>query len=313
MVDTLRGQAYSDESVPVEAEIGRLHPMVVFGDHRLCAGHRLAVQPMPGPHMHSQVEINFLLSGAMTYWLDGSVLRVEAGQLVIFWGMVPHQVTDVAPGAEFVCFYLPVAMVLSLAGAGRLRQTVLRGGLAVAGRVEAWESDVFLRWRRELMTGDEGLEALVRDELAARLRRLEREGWQDLCGGGKPAAAACGLDARRLAPVEAMSRFIADRGLDAIKVEDVAAAAALNPNYAMDLFRRAFGMTIKHAITRHRLDAAQSLLLATDKSVASLAFACGFGSLSSFYEAFEQRFSVTPTRFRKAMSDPDIDTRGAAH
>ena len=82
---------------------------------------------------------------------------------------------------------------------------------------------------------------------------------------------------------------------------DVARAAGLHPNYAMTLFKKAFGITIKQAVTRHRLDAAQSLLLATDASIASIAFDCGFGSLSSFYEAFEKRFSVSPASFRKTM------------
>lgn len=293
--------SYSDESIAIEESIGRRHPMVVFGDHRLCAGHRLAVQPMPGPHMHSQVEVNFLLSGAMTYWLDGVVVPLAGTRLVIFWGMAPHQVTEASADAQFACFYLPLAMVLSLSRAARLRAAVLRGGMIAARSVEGWEGEVFLRWRSELMSGEEAVEAVVRDEILARLQRLDHEGWHDLGRGAAPAAAGLGFDAERLQSIEAMTRFIGEQGLGSIQVSDVARAAGLHPNYAMALFRRAFGMTIKHAITRHRLDTAQSLLLSSDQSIASIAFDCGFGSLSSFYEAFEKRFSLSPANFRKAM------------
>ena len=98
-----------------------------------------------------------------------------------------------------------------------------------------------------------------------------------------------------------MTRFVGEHGLDDIDVEAVAKAAGLHPNYAMTLYKRAFGMTIKQAITRHRLDAAQSMLIATDRSIANIAFDCGFGSLSSFYEAFEKRFAISPSHFRKAL------------
>jgi AraC-like DNA-binding protein len=116
-----------------------------------------------------------------------------------------------------------------------------------------------------------------------------------------PASAAPGFDAERLSSLEAMTRFIGEEGLRAIQVSDVAKAAGLHPNYAISLFRKAFGITIKQALTRYRLDTAQSMLLATDLSITTVAFDCGFGSLSSFYEAFEKRFSVSPASFRKAM------------
>lgn len=294
-------EAYFDESVPIRGDIGRRHPMVVFGDHRLCAGRQLVVKPMPGPHMHSQVEINFVLSGEMQYWFDRRRVCVEAGRLVLFWGMVPHQVTAAPEGTRFACFYLPVSIVLGLANACRLREAVLRGGVIAASEVQPWESEVFLRWRRELMTGDEQYEALVRDEMLARLRRLDREGWRDLCPGAAPGRADGAHDAERLAPIEKMTRFIGEHGQRDIDIEDVAKAASLHPNYAMALYKRAFGMTIKQAITRHRLDAAQSMLIATDRSIATIAFDCGFGSLSSFYEAFERRFAVSPAGFRKSL------------
>ena len=90
---TTRVPSYKDESVRAHPEMDRGYPVVIFGDHRFCAGNTLTVQPMPGPHMHSQVELNFILSGSMTYWFDGRVLTLSAGRLALFWGMIPHQVT----------------------------------------------------------------------------------------------------------------------------------------------------------------------------------------------------------------------------
>ncbi len=46
-----------------------------------CAGESLRVMRMSGPHMHSQVELNFVLEGEMTYWFDGRQLTVSKGRL----------------------------------------------------------------------------------------------------------------------------------------------------------------------------------------------------------------------------------------
>jgi AraC-like DNA-binding protein len=302
MMPQPRPRDYRDESRPALPATERGHPLVVFGDHRFCAGEQLDVQCMPGPHMHSQIELNFVLEGAMTYWFDGRQIRVSAGRLVLFWGMIPHQVTDRAEPTRFVCLYVPMSVFLGLPTLSRLREAIFRGAVVEALDIKQWDRDVFLRWRDELLSGDTQLELIVRDELTARVRRLDREGWHDLREVAPMVPHHAHPDAERMVNVERMARFIGERGLEPISVGDVANAAGLHPNYAMSLFKRSVGLSIKQSITRHRLDTAQSMLIATDLPIASIAFDCGYGSLSSFYTAFEQRFRTSPAEFRRKFS-----------
>jgi AraC-like DNA-binding protein len=132
------------------------------------------------------------------------------------------------------------------------------------------------------------------------VRRLDREGWRDLRETALPSSSVGhhGHDHDRALRVEKMAQFIGEHALEDISADDVAKAAGLHPNYAMSLFKRAVGLTIKQSITRHRLDMAQSMLIATDLPVATIAFDCGFNSLSSFYTAFTQRFARSPAAFR---------------
>jgi AraC-like DNA-binding protein len=293
---------FVDESVPVHAYIGRSHPMVVFGDHQLCAGKSLVVHRMPGPHMHSQIELNYVLEGTMTYWFDGRIVVASAGHLVLFWGMIPHQVIDAPRDTYFVCFYAPVRMFLGLPEMSELRSAIFQGGVIDTAKVHPFDRELFLRWREDLESRDPRLATLVRDELTARIRRLEIEGWQDLRAKAPLEAFTGAHDGKRMASVEKMARYIGEHGNGRCETEDVARASGLHPNYAMQLFKRAVGMTIKQAITRHRLDVAQSMLIASDRSVAAIAFDSGFGSLSSFYEAFERRFTSSPGEFRKTVA-----------
>ncbi len=290
-----------DESVPVHPDHDPRHPLVIFGDHRFCAGENLTVQRMAGPHMHSQIELNFVLTGQMTYWFDGRELTVDEGRLCLFWGMIPHQVTDRREGTRFVCLYVPMSVFLGLANLSRFRDAVFRGAMIEALEIRSWDRDIFQRWREELLAGDENLTEIVRNELTARVLRIERDGWRDLREEGSAIASFSANDSERVEHIERMLRFIAEHALDNISADDVGTAVGLHPNYAMSIFRRAVGHTINQAIVRHRLDTAQSLLISTDLSITDVAFESGFGSVSRFYEAFSQRFVEKPTAFRRRM------------
>jgi AraC family transcriptional regulator, melibiose operon regulatory protein len=297
--------AYVDESVPAHPHANRGYPVVVFGDHRFCAGKSMYVQRMPGPHMHSQVELNFVPKGSMTYWFDGRELTLSEGRLALFWGMIPHQVVACTEQTQFIVLYVPMAVILELPTLSRLRNSIFRGAVVEALDIKSYDADMFLRWREDLLSADEQLEQIVRGELTARVRRLDREGWHDLRNVAPFAfdTTAHNHNHDRVIRVERMARYIGERALEDIDAEDVARAADLHPNYAMTLFKRAVGMTIKQSITRHRLDTAQSMLIATDQPVATIAFDCGFGSLSSFYASFEHRFRASPAAFRRAFAD----------
>lgn len=290
-----------DESVPAHPDYDPRHPLVVFGDHRFCAGESVEVQRMAAPHMHSQIELNFVLDGAMTYWFDGRELTVDAGRLCLFWGMVPHQVVDRANPTRFVCLYVPMSVFLGLPTLSRFRDAVFRGAVIEAMHLTPWDRDIFLRWRDELLSDDESLTEIIRNELTARVLRIERDGWRDLREEGRAIPSLAPQDAARIEHVERMLRFIAERAHEPISAEDVAGTTGLHPNYAMTLFKRSVGQTINQAITRHRLDTAQSLLISTDRTITEVVYDAGFGSLSRFYEAFTARFGERPTTFRQRM------------
>jgi len=273
---------------------------VVFDDHRFCAGRATAVEVMAAPHMHSQFELNYVLDGAMTYWFDDRLIAIPRGTLVLFWGMIPHRTVAREPGTRFACLYLPSALVLGLPTCEALRAALFRGAFVAASVPLTSDAEQAERWRADLLSGDPLLEDIVRDEVGARLRRLERDGWRDLRETADPARTGAQPDAERLARVEAMVRFIDEHAGHEIGVAEAAAAAGLHPNYAMGLFKRGVGQTITQYITRRRLDTAQALLISTDQAIADIAFASGFGSISRFYEAFALKFGMSPRRYRQS-------------
>ena len=272
---------------------------VVFDDHRFCSGRMLEIAVMSAPHRHSQFEINHILTGSLTYWFDGREVRIEAGRTALFWGMAPHQSIAHDPGATFVCLYIPAEIFVSLNVGDALRTALFRGDLVEFARPLESDGVNFRGWREDLLREDPELEAIVRDELTARLRRVDRDGWRELRRAAAPSMRGAHREAAGAEKAAAMARFIGERSSEDLDVGTIAREVGLHPNYAMTLFRKALGLTINQYLTRARLDTAQSLLASTEDEIASIAFASGFGSLSRFYLAFEQRFDMSPGAFRR--------------
>lgn len=260
------------------------------------------VELMPEPHIHSEVEVNYLLDGRMTYLFGGEPLSVGRGQLAVFWGTVPHRVVAVDGPTSFVCLYLPIASFLAVPAGERFRQAVLGGRLVLARRTDALDASLFLRWNRDLETREPRRFELVRDELMGRLRRVDLEGWEDLPAA--PSARPPLAEAGRLVKAQRMASYIVEHLDRPLSVGEIATAVDLHPNYAMAVFRRSLGLSLGQYVARQRLSHAQALLLSTDRDVTRIAFDCGFGSLSRFYEVFRAQVGLAPAAYRRRHRSP---------
>ena len=265
-----------------------------------------AVRLMRSAHVHSHVEINLIVAGQMTYLFNGRTVTLKRGDLAMFWAAIPHRVIAIDEGTSFICSDVPIDMVLAMPGCEALKTALLQGGLLVANRVRPFEQDQFADWHELLLHRRATMLPVVRDELAARLRRIEIDGWRDLASDEEERRAReadpDGGDAHR-DKVHRMARYIAEHATEAIAVADIAASVGLHPNYAMTLFRRTLGMTINEYVTRQRLMLAHGRLLASEDEIAEIAFEAGFGSLSRFYEAFRERYGCTPRDMRRSFRE----------
>ena len=95
-----------------------------------------------------------------------------------------------------------------------------------------------------------------------------------------------------------MACLIAQRYTEALTVDDIGQAVGLHPNYAMSLFKKAFGTTLIEYLTHHRVSHAQRLLATTDEKIVEVAFDSGFNSISRFNEAFRRACGCSPRDYR---------------
>lgn len=263
------------------------------------AGYHGAPLPMARYHRHHEIELNLVEQGALSYLFGATEVVVGAGQLVVFWGVLPHRVANVAPETVFHWLTIPLGQFLQWRLPAQLTQQILSGLPACDRNASRAQLDrlLFEQWQHDLRRATPERHAIVLLEIEARLRRLALGVW--------PAgAAAQAVETREVGgeqKVAQMARLIAERYAEPLRIRDLAEAIDLHPHYAMQLFRKTFGMSLLEYLTLHRVAHAQRLLITTNATVAAIALECGFGSASQFYALFKRSCGVSPGAYRAGL------------
>ncbi len=247
---------------------------------------------MPLPHRHSDIELNLLLEGTVTYVHRDRFVTLSPHQLAIFWAAIPHQLIERDAACDFCILTLPLETLLGWRLPPLFVQSLLMGDLLVSSDpINALVDSLQVpRWHEELSAG---LTAIVLMEMEARLLR-----WGMSRDAAPKAMRAVESDSK----ASLMARYIVQNYAEPLTVDAVARAAGLHPNYAMTCFKRTYGMTILEYTLQYRVAQAQRLLVTTDASVLEVAMQSGFGSLSAFYAAFGRYAGQAPRALRLSLT-----------
>jgi AraC-like DNA-binding protein len=161
------------------------------------------------------------------------------------------------------------------------------------------ESDfaAFAHWERDLRQAKPDWKRAALLEMEARLLRLALTlPRKNSAASQRPHRAP--LSDSGLSKVERMACYVAQNYTEPLTIEDIGTTVNLHPNYAMNLFRRTFGVTLIEYLTQHRVSHAQRLLATSDQKIVDVAFASGFGSISRFNEAFRRACQCSPRQYR---------------
>lgn len=249
-------------------------------------------------HHHASVEINFLTGCDMEYSFSGTPVRIGEGRITIFWGSIPHGVMNVSGHGQATNIYISLAMLLKWNLPKAFIEDIVSGAVLSVKEPSITDQLLTGKWVRDYSNTDPAWRMLILGEIQMRLRRLALEGYDTLMSGKSVSNVdVSGVSAMRY--IDEMLRYIADNYGNPLTVGDVADRVNLSPSYAMSLFRRAVGVPIKEHITRIRISHAQMLLANSDDKILTIAMDSGFGSLSSFYEAFQAHEHKTPAAFRR--------------
>jgi len=92
------------------------------------------------------------------------------------------------------------------------------------------------------------------------------------------------------------------QGIGRRTAEVLADRACLSPRHFSRRFKAAFGSTPADFVENLRLTEARERLTLPDQTIESVAFSVGFKSADAFRRAFERRYGLRPTSYRKHFS-----------
>ena len=97
-----------------------------------------------------------------------------------------------------------------------------------------------------------------------------------------------------------------------VKIKDVARRLGASEGHLSRTFHRATGLRFVEYVSRWRAERARACLRETERTVAEIAFACGFQSLSQFNRVFQARYGASPRQIRAAGRSGGDDGSGSA-
>lgn len=88
---------------------------------------------------------------------------------------------------------------------------------------------------------------------------------------------------------------------DDVDIADLSNLACVTKSYFIRLFKRDFGVSPVQYINRKKMERAQLLLFATDKTVKEVAYLLGFSDENYFIRLFRKLCDSTPQEYRKRL------------
>lgn len=100
-------------------------------------------------------------------------------------------------------------------------------------------------------------------------------------------------------PAEQAARYIEEHINEKFRISDVAARLGYTDDYLIRTFKKSYGRTPYDYLISLRISSAKQLLLTTNRSVAQIAFECGWTDTVSFHKAFVARTGEPPAVWRR--------------
>lgn len=253
------------------------------------------LMPMPGPHVHEQIEVLVLERGTLRHSQCGIERELTPGSLVAFWSAFPHYTIECSADAACTLLYLPVDWFL--------------GHPATVGLMSYWMErrmiaacdPQHLVWAKRCLS-----DFNQNDAVSRYIMRLDIESYLLRLGLslgvlGPTAEPASNERENHRQGVAAMIDAILKRYAEPLSVADIAQTAGVHPHYAMGIFRRTVGLTIWEFLLQVRTAHAQRLLADRHLSVLDAGLGAGFGSCARFYATFRRLTGTTPEKYRREL------------
>lgn len=244
-------------------------------------------------HYHSFHKIMILLSGHVTYAIEGASYALEPGDMVLIGSGSLHRpvVSDKVPYERIILYISPEFLRrqsspdCDLESCFRQPQEDLSHVLRPAGQLDLFIG-ILNRLEAALSAPCFGQSLLCRSLFLEFLISIH----QELAQHPLRYITGSRLDEK----IAGILRYLNLHLTDSISIDHLAEQFCISKYYLMRRFKTDTGYTIHNYLTEKRLILAKERI-AAGMSLVKVAECCGFGDYPAFYRAYKKRFGASPT------------------
>ncbi len=106
---------------------------------------------------------------------------------------------------------------------------------------------------------------------------------------------------KKIDRLQCVLNFLETHWQETVTLRDAAKTAALHPQSLSRFFQQHLGVNFQEYLIQLRIGRAARLLLETERTVADIAFHCGFNNLANFNRHFQNAYEQTPSVYRRRV------------
>lgn len=252
-------------------------------------------------HFHEDLEFTVVLSGAMQYYVNAEIVRLEAGDGIFVNARQLHYgFSEEKRECEFLCVLLhPMLLCSSQAFENAFVAPLLGSPQAAYRKLREsvpWEKEI-LRELKHIYAVKDCPTAPVKIQLS--FLKI----WDLLLDNLRPDSGEKHAPPVELTVLKNIVGFIQKNYAEKLLLADIAAAGAVGQSKCCKLFGKYFHQTPGAYLTQYRLNRSLPLLQDTSLSVTEIAYAVGFSGASYYAEVFHRWAGLSPTEYRRQRKD----------
>lgn len=252
-------------------------------------------------HRHPQAELTWIVQGAGVRFVGDSAAPFEPGDLVLIGPDLPHvwvsHAQDKGRLHELRVAQFPSDLLerMSVPEWRPVQDLLLKAsrGLVILEPIRAPIQNLMLRMQSANGITRLALLLEILGQLIAYPEFLQPLSTADVTAAG---VRDSGQTDKR---IHRVVRWIHEHLTQNLSIETAAAQVHVSPAAFSRFFRRSLGKTFTEYVNDLRCTEAAIQLRRSDKSIATIAQACGFSTLSHFNKQFLQRYEQTPRNYRR--------------
>ena len=283
---------YRRDGVPVPIQCLRMHQSAVRENIVL--------------HYHDYTELLFGISGIANAYVGNECYSLTPGSMVIVHDHELHDVNGTGDPSEYIVVkFLPSILLTGEQTVSEYSYALLLMQNSHKGKIyfrpEELEGTsvptLFSHLMDEWDAGRFGYELSLRADVTVIFLHILRK-WQEQ----NPDLAEETVTPVQSRLLQSAITYI-ERNFSDMTEEGCALALGVSPSYLSRIFKRGMKVSFSSYVNGVRLKEAERLLISDDMSITEISENVGFSTVSYFISMFRARHGVTPSKYRRQLTD----------